>query len=94
MISKATRFAGICFLLTSTIEWRPKRRHTQAQSNLARINRVTTMEELAVSPANEIRQPISGAMTDANVGRLRSVGSSGRGATFQLNLAAAIPVQT
>lgn len=39
----------------------------QAQSDLARINRVTTMGELTASLAHEISQPISGAMTTANV---------------------------
>lgn len=39
----------------------------QAQSDLARINRVTTMGELAASLAHEIKQPISGAITNANV---------------------------
>jgi PAS domain S-box-containing protein len=39
----------------------------QAQDDLARINRVTTMGELAASLAHEISQPISGAITNANV---------------------------
>ncbi|MGB9147402.1 MAG: ATP-binding protein [Acidobacteriaceae bacterium] len=39
----------------------------QSQSDLARINRVTTMGELAASLAHEIKQPISGALTNANV---------------------------
>jgi PAS domain S-box-containing protein len=39
----------------------------QAQSDLARINRMTTMGELAASLAHEICQPISGAITNANV---------------------------
>jgi PAS domain S-box-containing protein len=38
----------------------------QAQGDLARINRVTTMGELAASLAHEINQPISGAITNAN----------------------------
>jgi PAS domain S-box-containing protein len=38
----------------------------QAQDDLARINRVTTMGELAASVAHEITQPISGALTNAN----------------------------
>ena len=38
----------------------------QAQGDLARINRVTTMGELTASLAHEISQPISGAMTNAN----------------------------
>jgi C4-dicarboxylate-specific signal transduction histidine kinase len=39
----------------------------QAQSDLARINRVTTMGELAASLGHELNQPISGTMTNANV---------------------------
>jgi signal transduction histidine kinase len=38
----------------------------QAQGDLARINRVTTMGELAASLAHELSQPISGAMTNAS----------------------------
>ena len=39
----------------------------QAQGDLARINRVTTMGELTASLAHEISQPISGAITNASV---------------------------
>jgi PAS domain S-box-containing protein len=39
----------------------------QAQGDLARINRVTTMGELTASLAHELSQPISGTMTNANV---------------------------
>jgi C4-dicarboxylate-specific signal transduction histidine kinase len=46
----------------------------QAQGDLERINRVTTMGELAASLAHEVSQPISGTMTNANV-CLRSLGS-------------------
>jgi PAS domain S-box-containing protein len=46
----------------------------QAQGDLARINRMTTMGELAASLAHELSQPISGAMTNANVG-IRKLGS-------------------
>ena len=46
----------------------------QAQSDLARINRVATMGELTASLAHEISQPISGAITNANV-CLRKLGS-------------------
>jgi PAS domain S-box-containing protein len=45
----------------------------QALGDLARINRVTTMGELAASLAHELGQPISGALTNANVG-LRTLG--------------------
>jgi len=46
----------------------------QALDDLARINRVTTMGELTASLAHEISQPISGAITNANV-CLRKLGS-------------------
>ncbi len=46
----------------------------RAQGDLARINRVTTMGELTVSLAHEITQPITGAITNANV-CLRKLGS-------------------
>jgi C4-dicarboxylate-specific signal transduction histidine kinase len=39
----------------------------QAQGDLARINRVTTMGELSASLAHEISQPISGVITNGNV---------------------------
>jgi signal transduction histidine kinase len=45
----------------------------QAQDDLARINRVTTLGELAASLAHELSQPISGTLTNANVG-LRQLG--------------------
>jgi signal transduction histidine kinase len=37
----------------------------EAQSNLARVSRMTTMGELTASLAHEIRQPITAAVTDA-----------------------------
>ena len=46
----------------------------QARDDLARINRVTTMGELAASLVHEVSQPISGAMTNANT-CLRKLGS-------------------
>ena len=38
----------------------------QAQADLARVNRVTTMGELTASLAHEVNQPIAAAVTDAN----------------------------
>lgn len=38
----------------------------QAQTDLARISRITTMGELTVSLAHEVNQPIAAAVTDAN----------------------------
>ncbi len=39
----------------------------QSQGDLARINRATTMGELTASLAHELSQPITGALTNANV---------------------------
>ena len=39
----------------------------QAEGDLARINRVTTMGELAASLAHEVNQPIGGVLINANV---------------------------
>jgi C4-dicarboxylate-specific signal transduction histidine kinase len=38
----------------------------QAQADLARVNRMTTMGELTVSLAHEVNQPIAAAVTNAN----------------------------
>ena len=38
----------------------------QAESDLARVSRVTTMGELTASLAHEVNQPIAAAITDAN----------------------------
>jgi C4-dicarboxylate-specific signal transduction histidine kinase len=38
----------------------------QAQTDLARVSRVTTMGELTASLAHEVNQPIAAAVTDAN----------------------------
>ncbi len=43
----------------------------QAQGDLARINRVTTMGELAASLAHELSQPITGTLTNADTCLLR-----------------------
>jgi len=48
----------------------------QAQADLARISRVTTMGELTASLAHEISQPITGAMTNANVGLRKLAGDN------------------
>ncbi len=48
----------------------------QAQSDLARINRVTTMGELTASLAHELSQPIAGAITNANVGLRKLAGEN------------------
>ena len=45
---------------------RERERLRQLESDLAHVNRVTTMGELAASLAHEINQPIAAAITDAN----------------------------
>ncbi len=44
---------------------RERERLRQAQADLERLNRVTTMGELAASLAHEIRQPIAAALTNS-----------------------------
>ncbi len=48
----------------------------QAQGDLARINRVTTMGELTASLAHELSQPLTGIVTNANVSQRRLVGDA------------------
>jgi C4-dicarboxylate-specific signal transduction histidine kinase len=43
-----------------------RERLRQAQTDLAHMNRVTTMGELTASVAHEVNQPIAAAITDAN----------------------------
>jgi two-component system, LuxR family, sensor kinase FixL len=46
----------------------------QAQADLARINRIMLLEEMAASVAHEVNQPISAVITNANAG-LRWLGA-------------------
>jgi PAS domain S-box-containing protein len=62
-LEMATHLAGIAIERKLAREERERLR--QAQADLAHINRVTTMGELAASLAHEIKQPISAAVTDA-----------------------------
>jgi C4-dicarboxylate-specific signal transduction histidine kinase len=48
----------------------------QAQSDLAHVNRVTTMGELTASLAHEVNQPIAAALTNANTCLLWLAGDS------------------
>jgi PAS domain S-box-containing protein len=69
---KALKFVGT----TTDIDDQKRIEETlrQAQSDLARINRVTTMGELTASLAHEISQPTSGVILNAKT-CLRSLGS-------------------
>src|SRR6267142_1631902 len=62
-LEMATHLGGIAIERKLAREERERLR--QAQADLARINRVTTMGELTASMAHEIKQPISAAVTDA-----------------------------
>lgn len=68
-------FLGATLLITGLMEMKRRveqsRNHAeealrQAQSDLARVSRVTTMGELTASLAHEVNQPIAAAATDAN----------------------------
>jgi len=68
-------FLGATLLITGLMEMKRRveqsRNHAeealrQAQSELARVSRVTTMGELTASLAHEVNQPIAAAVTDAN----------------------------
>jgi PAS domain S-box-containing protein len=56
---------GVAFVLDLSEQKRAEERLRQAQTDLARINRVSTMGELTASLAHEIKQPISAAVTNA-----------------------------
>jgi signal transduction histidine kinase len=62
-LEMATHLAGIAIERKLAREERERLR--QAQADLAHINRVTTIGELTVSLAHEIKQPIAAAATDA-----------------------------
>src|SRR6266851_6099047 len=62
-LEMATHLAGIAIERKLAREERERLR--QAQSELAHINRVTTMGELTASLAHEVKQPITAARTDA-----------------------------
>src|SRR6267143_966283 len=59
----ATHLAGIAIERKLAREERERLR--EAQSDLARVSRVTTMGELTASLAHEVNQPIAAAVTDA-----------------------------
>jgi signal transduction histidine kinase len=63
-LEMATHLAGIAIERKLAREERERLR--QAQADLARISRVTTMGELTASLAHEVNQPIAAASTNAN----------------------------
>jgi PAS domain S-box-containing protein len=63
---KVTEFIGSLVDVTErNLAERERERLRQAQADLERIDRVSTMGELAASLAHEIRQPIAAALTNA-----------------------------
>jgi signal transduction histidine kinase len=63
---EVTEFVGTLVDVTERMRAEQEReRLRQAQADLERLNRVTTMGELAASLAHEIRQPIAAALTNA-----------------------------
>jgi PAS domain S-box-containing protein len=61
---RVTRVRGLMVDLTNRKQAEEALR--QAQSDLAHVNRVTTMGELTASLAHEVNQPIAAAVTNAN----------------------------
>ena len=70
-----TAFLVATLLVTGLMEMKRRAEHSriraeealrQANSDLARVSRVTTMGELTASLAHEVNQPIAAAVTDAN----------------------------
>ena len=68
-------FLGATLLITGLMEMKRRVEQSrnqaeealrQAQSDLARVSRVTTMGELTAALAHEVNQPIAAAATDAN----------------------------
>jgi PAS domain S-box-containing protein len=62
------RDEGVGFVLDLTERKRAEEALHQAQAELAHINRVMTMGELASSIAHEVNQPLAALVTDANAG--------------------------
>jgi len=65
MRNKSGRIEFIGAVMDVTERKRAEEALRDAQTNLARVSRVTTMGELTASLAHEIKQPIAAAITDA-----------------------------
>jgi nitrogen-specific signal transduction histidine kinase len=66
MSDKSGRVEFVGAVMDVTERKRAEEALREAQANLARVSRVTTMGELTASLAHEINQPISAAVIDAN----------------------------
>jgi PAS domain S-box-containing protein len=63
--NKSARVEFVGAVMDVTERKRAEEALREAQANLARVSRVTTMGELTASLAHEIKQPIAAAVTDA-----------------------------
>ncbi len=61
---EVVQFVGI--MMDVTVRKRAEEALREAQADLARVSRVTTMGELTASLAHEVNQPIAAAVTNAN----------------------------
>jgi signal transduction histidine kinase len=65
LTDKSRRIEFVGAVMDVTERKRAEEALREAQANLARVSRVTTMGELTASLAHEIKQPITAAVTDA-----------------------------
>ena len=66
LIDKAGRLEFVGAVMDVTERKRAEEALREAQANLARVSRLTTMGELTASLAHEIKQPIAAAVTNAS----------------------------
>jgi PAS domain S-box-containing protein len=57
---------GVAFVLDLSVQKRAEDALHQAQTELARVSRITTMEQLAASIAHEVNQPLGAVVTSSN----------------------------
>jgi PAS domain S-box-containing protein len=60
------RNEGVAFVLDLSEQKRAEEGLHQAQAELARVSRITTMEQLAASIAHEVNQPLAAVVTSGN----------------------------
>ena len=65
-IFKGSGSEGVAFVLDLSEQKRAEDALHQAQAELARVSRITTMEQLAASIAHEVNQPLGAVVTSGN----------------------------
>jgi len=65
-IFKGSGSEGVAFVLDLSEQKRAEDALQQAQAELARVSRITTMEQLAASIAHEVNQPLGAVVTSGN----------------------------